>query len=109
MIPASERLSESQAPVIQLYNDRLAAATSLQSQDKDATRSARGLNFIALHELLEQVNDIEDYLDLLAELAEPSEIVDCPTRIVTTWSHFVKASRWARSRRMMAMASLPCS
>jgi starvation-inducible DNA-binding protein len=56
--------------VIELCNARLADAIDLQSQCKQAHWNVKGHDFIALHELFDEVNeDVERYVDLLAERA----------------------------------------
>ena len=54
--------------VILILNDRLADAIDLQSQVKQAHWNVKGPNFIALHELFDQVHgNIEEHVDSLAE------------------------------------------
>lgn len=54
--------------LIDLLDARLADATDLQTQMKQAHWNVKGPNFIALHELFDKVNeDVEDYVDTLAE------------------------------------------
>src|SRR5215510_589553 len=56
--------------VIELCNGRLADAIDLQTQCKQAHWNVKGPNFIALHELFDKINeDVEDYVDLIAERA----------------------------------------
>ena len=56
--------------IIGLCNDRLADAIDLQTQCKYAHWNVKGTNFIALHELFDKINeDVEDYVDLIAERA----------------------------------------
>src|SRR6266568_8612264 len=71
MNPTQNDLSEStRSKVIALCNDRLADAIDLQTQCKYAHWNVKGSNFIALHELFDKVNeDVEDYVDLIAERA----------------------------------------
>jgi starvation-inducible DNA-binding protein len=61
----------SQAPrerACELLNQRLAESIDLQMQCKQAHWNVRGVNFIALHELFDDINGaVEDYVDLLAE------------------------------------------
>jgi len=58
------------AKVIELCNGRLADAIDLHTQCKQAHWNVKGPNFIALHELFDKVNeDVEDYVDLVAERA----------------------------------------
>lgn len=54
--------------VIDLLNSRLADAIDLQSQAKQAHWNVKGMNFIALHELFDQVSTgILTHIDDLAE------------------------------------------
>jgi DNA-binding ferritin-like protein (oxidative damage protectant) len=56
--------------IAELCNERLADAIDLQTQCKSAHWNVKGPNFIALHELFDKVNeDVEDYVDLIAERA----------------------------------------
>jgi len=62
-IPESTR-----AQVIDLLNQRLADAIDLQLQAKQAHWNVKGLQFIALHKLFDEIyGAVEDYVDLLAE------------------------------------------
>ena len=55
---------------VELLNARLADAIDLQTQTKQAHWNVKGPNFIALHELFDKINeDVEDYVDLIAERA----------------------------------------
>lgn len=55
-------------PVVNLLNQRLADAIDLGTQAKQAHWNVKGPNFIALHELFDQVAEhIEDHIDTLAE------------------------------------------
>src|SRR6516225_3567952 len=61
---------EKRASLVELLNARLADAIDLQTQMKQAHWDVKGPNFIALHELFDKVNeDVEDYVDLIAERA----------------------------------------
>ena len=52
----------------ELLNQRLAECIDLQMQCKQAHWNVRGVNFIALHKLFDDINGaVEDYVDLLAE------------------------------------------
>jgi starvation-inducible DNA-binding protein len=52
----------------ELLNQRLAECIDLQAQCKQAHWNVKGVNFIALHELFDDINEsVEDYVDLLAE------------------------------------------
>ena len=54
--------------VIELLDARLADATDLQTQLKQAHWNVKGPSFIALHELFDKINEaVEDYVDDLAE------------------------------------------
>ena len=54
--------------LINLLNQRLADATDLKSQAKQAHWNVKGVNFIALHELFDQVaTEIDTYIDDIAE------------------------------------------
>src|SRR5262245_30543269 len=55
---------------VDLLNARLADAIDLQTQIKQAHWNVKGPNFIALHELFDQINeDVEGYVDAIAERA----------------------------------------
>jgi len=71
MFKTKNDLSETvRVKAIELLNGRLADAIDLQTQTKQAHWNVKGPNFIALHELFDKVNeDVEDYVDLLAERA----------------------------------------
>ena len=54
--------------VIETLADRLADATDLMLQTKQAHWNVKGPSFIALHELFDKINDAaEDWVDLIAE------------------------------------------
>ena len=56
--------------VVELLNAPLADCIDLQTQTKQAHWNVKGPNFIALHELFDQINeDVEDYVDDIAERA----------------------------------------
>src|SRR6201994_3469229 len=62
-LPASVR-----TPLVSLLNSRLADAIDLGTQAKQAHWNVKGPNFIALHELFDQIAEhIEDHVDTLAE------------------------------------------
>jgi starvation-inducible DNA-binding protein len=55
---------------IGLLNQRLADCIDLQTQCKQAHWNVKGPMFIALHKLFDEINeDVEEYVDLLAERA----------------------------------------
>ncbi len=54
--------------VIGILNQRLADASDLKSQAKQAHWNVKGMNFIALHELFDQVaTDLDPHVDDIAE------------------------------------------
>lgn len=54
--------------MIELLNARLADSIDLKSQAKQAHWNVKGISFIALHELFDQVaTGVEDYSDTIAE------------------------------------------
>lgn len=54
--------------IIAILNQRLADASDLKSQAKQAHWNVKGMNFIALHELFDQVaTEVETHIDDLAE------------------------------------------
>ena len=54
--------------IIEMLNARLADSIDLKSQAKQGHWNLKGMNFIALHKLFDQVaTDIEDYSDMIAE------------------------------------------
>lgn len=64
-LPESTRVQ-----AITLLNQRLADCIDLQTQCKQAHWNVKGPNFIALHKLFDEINeDVEDYVDLIAERA----------------------------------------
>ena len=71
MFPTKNDLSEkTRSNIVDLCNARLADAIDLQTQCKYAHWNVKGPNFIALHELFDKINeDVEDYIDLIAERA----------------------------------------
>jgi starvation-inducible DNA-binding protein len=61
---------QARAQLVELCNARLADAIDLQTQCKQAHWNVKGPDFIALHELFDKINeDVEEYVDLLAERA----------------------------------------
>ena len=54
--------------IIGILNQRLADASDLKSQAKQAHWNVKGMNFIALHELFDQVaSDLDPHVDDIAE------------------------------------------
>jgi starvation-inducible DNA-binding protein len=54
--------------LVELLNARLADAIDLQSQAKQAHWNVKGMNFIALHELFDQVStEVTAHIDTIAE------------------------------------------
>jgi starvation-inducible DNA-binding protein len=54
--------------VIDILDARLADAIDLQTQMKQAHWNVKGPQFISLHKLFDEINeDVEDYVDLIAE------------------------------------------
>lgn len=61
---------ETREQMIELLNARLADALDLKSQAKQAHWNVKGIHFIALHELFDQVaTEAEAFTDLIAERA----------------------------------------
>jgi len=59
---------ETREQIIGLLNARLADSLDLKSQAKHAHWNVKGMSFIALHELFDQVaTEVEGYSDMLAE------------------------------------------
>lgn len=60
--------AETRDKIISLLNARLADSMDLKSQAKQAHWNVKGMSFIALHELFDQVaTEVEAYTDMLAE------------------------------------------
>lgn len=60
--------AERRATLSQLLNERLAELIDLQLQSKQAHWNVKGPNFIALHELFDEVaEEVEEYIDDVAE------------------------------------------
>lgn len=54
--------------IVKILNERLADAIDLKSQAKQAHWNVKGANFIALHELFDQISaDVEIHIDDIAE------------------------------------------
>jgi DNA-binding ferritin-like protein (oxidative damage protectant) len=59
---------ETREKVIEILNARLADATDLKSQAKQAHWNVKGIHFFQLHELFDQVaTAVEGHIDLIAE------------------------------------------
>lgn len=59
---------EKREKLIEILNTRLADAADLKSQAKQAHWNVKGMSFIALHELFDQVaTNVEGYVDIIAE------------------------------------------
>ena len=59
---------ETREQIIAILNQRLADASDLKSQAKQAHWNVKGMNFIALHELFDQVStEVETHIDDIAE------------------------------------------
>jgi starvation-inducible DNA-binding protein len=71
MFPTKNDLPEAvRTQVVRLLNDRLADCIDLQTQTKQAHWNVKGPNFIALHELFDQVHTaVSEYVDEIAERA----------------------------------------
>jgi starvation-inducible DNA-binding protein len=74
--------------VAELLNRRLADAIDLQTQCKQAHWNVKGPNFIALHELFDKINeDVEDYVDLIAErIIQVGGVAEGTARVVARGS-----------------------
>ncbi len=60
--------NESREKLVGILNERLADSIDLKSQAKQAHWNVKGMNFIALHELFDQVaGEVETYTDMIAE------------------------------------------
>jgi starvation-inducible DNA-binding protein len=89
--------------IVDLLNQRLADCIDLQTQCKQAHWNVKGRSFIGLHKLFDEINnDLEEYVDLLAErvvqlggvaegtaraVAERSTLSDYPAYLTTGESH----------------------
>jgi len=109
MYPTKNDLPETtRRQMIDLCNARLADAIDLQTQTKQAHWNVKGPQFISLHELFDKVNDdVEDYVDLIAErivqlegvaegtvgvVADRSTLVDYPLGLSTGAEHVAALS-----------------
>ena len=70
-IPTSIDLPiETRTAIVQLCNARLADTVDLRTQLKQAHWNVKGPHFVALHDLFDRIEeDVEEYLDLIAERA----------------------------------------
>ena len=60
--------AESREKLVEILNARLADAIDLKSQAKQAHWNVKGMNFIALHELFDQIStEAETFIDDIAE------------------------------------------
>ena len=75
--------------IIELCNACLAEAVDLQLHCKHAHWNVKGPNFIALHQLFDQINEsVEDYIDLIAErVVQVGGVANSTSRVVPTWAH----------------------
>lgn len=87
--------------LIHLCNACLAEAVDLQLHCKHAHWNVKGPNFIALHQLFDQVNEsVEDYIDLIAERAvQLGGIANSTAHVVTTWAHMPENDAQSASGR----------
>ena len=87
--------------LIELCNACLAEAVDLQLHCKHAHWNVKGPNFIALHQLFDQVNEsVEDYIDLIAERAvQLGGIANSTAHVVTTWAHMPENDTQSASER----------
>src|SRR3989441_5481672 len=109
LYPTKNDLPEaSRVEVIALLNQRLAEAIDLQTQCKQAHWNVKGPAFIALHKLFDEITeDVEDYVDLIAErivqlggvaegtagvVANRSTLVDYPLALGTGSEHVAALS-----------------
>lgn len=59
---------EAREKLVDILNSRLADAIDLQTQTKQAHWNVKGMSFIGLHELFDQIaTRVEDYVDSIAE------------------------------------------
>jgi len=98
----------SRRQAVGLLNQRLAECIDLQAQCKQAHWNVKGPTFIALHKLFDEINeDVEDYVDLIAErivqlggvaegtvgvVADRSTLVDYPLALSTGAEHVAALS-----------------
>ncbi|MDB5389814.1 MAG: hypothetical protein JWM11_5460 [Planctomycetaceae bacterium] len=89
MYQTKNDLAESiRANAIVLLNSRLADCVDLQTQTKQAHWNVKGLNFIALHKLFDEINEsVEDYVDDIAErVVQLGGVAEGTARVVATRS-----------------------
>jgi starvation-inducible DNA-binding protein len=109
LYPTKNDLPEaSRLEAVGLLNQRLADCIDLQTQSKQAHWNVKGLTFIALHKLFDEINaDVAEYADLLAErvvqlggiaegtvgaVAERSTLIDYPLGLSTGAEHVAALS-----------------
>jgi hypothetical protein len=110
MATSSKKQIRAQSLTLQLYNDHLARAVDVLRQGKPKRLSKNSPNVIVLHDLLDQINgDVEAYIDLFVDQAVQLGSNYRVKRVVSTWSHFLRASGLAKSRPIMRMVSVPVS
>jgi len=87
--------------LIELSNACLAEAVDLQLHCKHAHWNVKGPNFIALHQLFDQVNEsVEDYIDLIAERAvQLGGIANSTAHVGTPWAHIPENDPQSPSER----------
>jgi len=87
--------------IIEQCNACLADAVDLQLHCKHAHWNVKGPNFIALHQLFDQVNEsVEDYIDLIAERAvQLGGIANSTAHVVTPWAHMPENDPQSPSER----------
>ena len=87
--PTKNDLSESvRSKAVALLGSRLADCIDLQTQTKQAHWNVKGPEFIALHKLFDEINEVvEDYVDLIADRAvQLGGAVDATARAVAAKS-----------------------
>jgi starvation-inducible DNA-binding protein len=74
--------------VTELLNQRLADCIDLQTQCKQAHWNVKGPSFIGLHKLFDEINnDVEEYVDLLAErIVQLGAVAEGTARMVASRS-----------------------
>jgi starvation-inducible DNA-binding protein len=78
-LPANTR-----AEVVSLLNARLADCIDLQTHCKQAHWNVKGMQFIALHKLFDEINEsVEGYVDMIAErIVQLGGIADGTARVI---------------------------